>query len=290
MKKYALVIVALILLPSFLVAQNRPPQNIRRITVTNKYEIIDGKRTSKFKAIKQEFYDSLGQMNSVVYLNYTTGQVESNIWNTYENGVRVLSEEFENGIFKRLIRYSYISKTLIDKEIIYEVVDKDTLLHLTKIFTYNNESRPIRIEEFDKSNKKVSTVKITYGKNGIELKKIVTAKKGFIPRDSIRSIINSPRYDSLGRLESEQISKVYFDNKKDKEINRYLYDNNGKVIQKTIFDINGNIKTVFRYKYNNSGRVIEQSQLNSQEHYIESLAFRYELYRTPDLRYREIEY
>jgi len=290
MKKYALVIVALILLPSFLVAQNRPPQNIRRITVTNKYEIIDGKRTSKFKAIKQEFYDSLGQMNSVVYLNYTTGQVESNIWNTYENGVRVLSEEFENGIFKRLIRYSYINKTLIDKEIIFEVVDKDTLQHLTKIFTYNNESRPIRIEEFDKSNKKVSTVKITYGKNGIELKKIVTAKKGFIPRDSIRSIINSPRYDSLGRLESEQISKVYFDNKKDKEINRYLYDNNGKVIQKTIFDITGNIKTVFKYKYNNSGRVIEQSQLNSNEQYIESLAFRYELYRTPDLRYREIEY
>jgi len=290
MKKYALVIVALILLPIFLIAQTRPPQNIRRITVTNKYEIIDGKRTTKFKAIKQEFYDSLGQMNSVVCLNYTTGQVESNIWNTYENGVRVLSEEFVNGIFKRLIKYSYINKTLINKEIIYEVVDKDTLLHSTKIFRYNNESRPIRIEEFDKNNKKVSTVKITYGKNGLELKKIVTAKKGFIPRDSIRSIINSPKYDSLGRVGSEQIKIVYFDNKKAQEINKYMYDNNRRVIQKTVFDVNGNVISIFKYKYNNSGRIIEQSKLNAKEQYVESLAFRYELYRTPDLRYREIEY
>ena len=58
MKKSVFILfLAIVLSSSYLLAQNRPPQDVRRVIVTSKYEIKNGQRTSKSMAVKQEIKD-----------------------------------------------------------------------------------------------------------------------------------------------------------------------------------------------------------------------------------------
>lgn len=290
MKKYALVIVALILLPIFLKAQDRPSQQIRRITVINKYEIVDGKKTSKFRAIGQQFYDSSGNMHTTTNLNFKSGEVEGYTWNTFKDGKIMKRVEFLGDKFLSKKTYTYNSNMQVDQEFVYNVVNTDTVVVRISKYEYTNNGKPSRIIVTDSKGKKLCTQTFTYDIKGLEVKRKVKAVKGFVPLDSIIELKNTPKYDSLGRLESERILIKYFGGKKENKINSYIYNEKGQNIKKVESDIKGNTTFVYTYRYNNSGRIIEQSKLNAKEQYIESLAFRYELYRTSDLRYREIEY
>ncbi|KAB2869026.1 MAG: hypothetical protein F9K37_09005 [Bacteroidales bacterium] len=290
MKKYALVIVALILLPSFLVAQDRPSQQIRRITVTNKYEIVDGKRTSKFRAIGQQFYDSLGNMHTTTKLNYETGEIESYTWNTYNDGKLMKTVAFLADKFQSKKTYTYNSNKQVDQEFVHNLVNTDTVVVRISKYEYTNNGKPSRIIVTDSKGKKLCTQTFTYDIKGQEVKRKVKAVKGFVTSDSIMELKNTPKYDSLGRLESERLLVKYFGGKQENKIYTYTYNPKGQNIKKVESDFNGNTTLIYTYRYNNSGRIIEQNKLNAKEQYIESLAFRYEIYRTADLRYREIEY
>lgn len=290
MKKYALVIVALILLPRFLVAQDRPSQQIRRITVTNKYEIVDGKRTSKFRAIGQQFYDSLGNMHTTTKLNYETGEIESYTWNTYKDGKLMKTVAFLADKFLSKKTYTYNSDMTVDKEFVYDIVNADTVVVRISKYQYAKNGKPAKIIVTDAKGKKLSTQSFTYDIKGIEVKRKVKAVKGIVPTDSIMELTNVPKYDSLGRLGSERLLIKYIGGKQENIINTYSYNEKGQNTKKVVSDINGNTILVYTFRYNNSGRIIEQNKLNVNEQYIESVAFRYELYRTADLRYREIEY
>ena len=290
MKKYALVILALVLLPIFLKAQDRPSQQIRRITVINKYEIVDGKKTSKFRAIGQQFYDSLGNMHTITKLNYETGRIEGYTWNTYKDGKLLKSVEFLADKFQSKKVYTYNADMQKDNEVVYNIVNNDTVVVRISQYQYSKNGKPIKIIVTDAKRKKLITQTFTYDIKGQEIIRKVKATKGFVPSDSIKELKNTPKYDSLGRLESELILIKYFGGKQENKINSYAYNEKGQNIKKIESDLKGNTTLIYTYRYNNSGRIIEQSKLNAKEQYIESLAFRYELYRTSDLRYREIEY
>lgn len=291
MKKIALVLFAvIILLPNFLIAQTRPPQDVRRVTVTSKYEIVDGKKTGQFKPIKQDIYDSLGQLHTIVYFNYLTGKVDGFIWNTFQNGLLVNTEEYSNDKLIQRTEYKYNSKSLIDNELINKVADNDTLQYLTLKYTYNSQGKPVKINALSGKGKKAYTILSVFNSNGTEISRKARVKKGFMPKDSILLIKNKPIYNSQGKVESEQLLIKYSSGITKNVIYKYTYDDKGNLTQKTESDNSGNLLFTYSYKYNSKGKVIEVEKIDSANKMVESFAYRNEIYPKSNVTQREIEY
>lgn len=291
MKKIVLVLFTLIFLFSnFLLAQTRPIQDVRRVTVTSKCEIVDGNKTNKYAVFKQNIYDSLGQMHTIVQFSLSTGKVESYIWNTFQNGLLIRTEEYNDDKLIQRTDYSYTTKSLINNETVYRVVGNDTVLHLNLKYTYSSQGKPTKINAKTAQGKKAYILLSAYDNNGHEIKRKVNAKKGFTPKDSILEIKNQPKYNTQGRVESEQVYIKYFAGNITNTIYKYSYDDKGNIVQKTETGINGNLLFTYNYKYNSKGKVIVVDKLDSSNKMVESLAYRYENYPESDITRREIEY
>ena len=83
LKVTPLVVLLLVLFLVNAEAQNRPPQNVRRVIVTSRYEVKDGKRTINSRAIKQEIKDSLDRVHTILFRDYETLGVYRYIWHYY---------------------------------------------------------------------------------------------------------------------------------------------------------------------------------------------------------------
>ena len=291
MKNSALALfVALALWTNCINAQTRAPQDVRRVTVTSKYDIVDGKKTNQYKTIKQEIYDSLGHKHTVVHFNPTTGKIDGYTWNTFHDGRLVSVEEFCNDKLLKKVEYTYTSNSLVDKEKVSTTMGQELALNLILKYTYNAAQKPVKIVATSGKGKKAYTIKAEYNSNGAEVKRKVSVKKGFMPQDSILELTNLPKYDSSGRVVSEQKFIKYADGQSVSTVSTYSYDKQGNISQKTESDKSGNLLYTYTYKCNSKGKVIIADKLDSSGRLIESFAYRHEVYPKSNVAHREVEY
>lgn len=270
-------------------AQNRPPQNVRRVIVTSRYEIQDGKRTVNSRAIKQEIKDSLDRVHTILFREYETQRVYRYIWHTYEGRQIVRTDEFDNEKLFRYSLFTYTPDSLIATQKVYMVNTGDTLHYVTLTFKYQNRL-PIQVDATNSKGKRVYRTKSVFDTYGTEIQRQVKASKGYVPVDSIMSIICKPVYDSLGRKVAETITKTYSDGRK--VVKSFRYEYNKKNLRSAVeeLDQSGNLITRTTLEYNDKGMLKFISVFNSEEKLIDYQALRYELYPSRDRRQQIIEY
>lgn len=291
MKNSALALfVALALWTNCINAQTRAPQDVRRVTVTSKYDIVDGKKTNQYKTIQQDIYDSLGHKHTVVHFNPTTGKIDGYTWNTFQDGRLVSVEEFCNDKLLKKIEYTYTSNSLVDKEKISTTMGQELAINLILKYTYNAAQKPVKVVATSGKGKKAYTLKAEYNSNGVEVKRKVSVKKGFMPQDSILELTNLPKYDSIGRVVSEQIYIKCANGRLVNTVNSYSYDKQGNISQKTESDKSGNLLYTYSYKCNSKGRVIVVDKKDASGKLVESFAYRHEVYPKSNISQREVEY
>lgn len=289
MKKTAFALLVFMFLCScFLHAQTRPPQDVRRVTVTSKYEIVNGKKNANYKAIKQELYDSLGRMHTLVNLDYISGEISSFIWFTYEGITLKTIELFEKGNLTQRKEYSFSKDSMMKFEKNFKIKNNlDTILDSEVEYTLNNSKMPIKVVAKNHLGKKMYTVNSVYDVNGSEIRRKVSTSRGYFPADSIVSLNKLIEYDLTGRVVNEKLNLKYYRGISFIKTISYQYDEKGNLSKKTIND-EGSLK-VFKYGYNSNGRLMSIEKYDSNNILIEALAIRYELYPTPDRRFRRYE-
>lgn len=291
MRLFKLFIVSFFLvLSNYISAQNRPPQNVRRVVVTSKYIVENGKRTSKSRAIKQDIKDSLDRIHTIIYRDFETQTIVRHIWHTFSGKQIVGTDEFEDGKLFRFRIFTYNTDSLLAKQDVYMVKPGDTAFYVSLNYTYKDRN-PIKIDAFNSKGKRAYKVRSTYDSHGTELIRKVKTYKNYIPVDSIINLTCTPTYDSLGRKVNEQISKTFADGSKFER--EYKYEYNKKGLLSAIEEYAPDKRLIQRktLEYNSKGILKFISIYNSDEVLVDFYALRYELYPTADrIRNRIIEY
>lgn len=279
-----------VLQPVALFSQTRTPQNIRRVIVTSKYEVKDGKRTSKSMAINQEIKDSLDRIHTILNRDYTTQRVVSHTWHTFNGKLITRTDNFTDEKLNHYILYTYNSDSTKATEEIYRVSASDTALYVKLTHKYNASKKPIQTDAVDIKGKRAYRVKRVYDNRGTETKRTVKVKKNYVPIDSVLYFTNIPTYDSVGRLSAEVITRKYSNGKTVTESFRYGYDKAGLLSSIETLDATGKTLAKKTLEYNNKGVLKFISVFDGNNALIEYYAKRYELYPTRDRRNQIIEY
>lgn len=270
-------------------AQNRPLQNVRRVIVTSRYEIKDGKRTINSRAIKQEIKDSLDRVHTILFRDYETQGVYRYIWHSYEGKQIVRTDEFASEKLFRYSLFTYTPDSLVATQKVYLVNPGDTVHYVTLSFKYQNRL-PIQVDAHNSKGKRVYRTKSVYDNYGTEILRQVKVSKGYIPVDSIVNLSCKPTYDTLGRKVAETITKTFADGRK--EAKSFKYEYNKKNLRSAVeeFDSAGKLLSRTTLEYNDKGMLKFISVYNSEGQLIDYQALRYELYPSLDRRKQIIEY
>lgn len=272
-------------------SQNRPPQQVRRVIVTSRYEIKDGKRTAKSMAVRQDIMDSLYRVHTILYRDYNTQQVIAHVWHTFEGAGRlpVKTQEFKDGNLFRTTDFSYSPDSLVLSKTVYYITPGDTLLYATLKYRYEGKN-PVRIDAYNASGKRIYRVNSTFNNKGLELlHEVKKLRKGFLPVDTIISLKNTPAYDSLGRLVYIETERKFADGTK--TVQRYKYSYNKQNLKDTIETLDANSKVIYRKTMEyNKGKLKFISIFDKDGVLIDFEALRYELYPSRNRQNRIIEY
>ncbi len=271
------------------IAQNRPPQNVRRVIVTSKYEFVNGKRTVNSRAIKQEIKDSLDRVHTILYRDYETQLISRHIWHTFEGKQIVRTDEFANEKLFRFSLFSYTPDSLISRQEVFMATPADTNHYATLIYKYQNRL-PVKVKALNGKGKQIYVTKSKFDANGTEIERKVIAKNGFSPIDSVMNLICKPAYDSLNRKVAESWTKTYFDGKKETKQYRYQYNPKGLLTIIEELSADGSPITRKTLEYNEKNMLKFISLYNAEGTLIDYQAIRYELYPTLNRHNRIIEY
>lgn len=289
MKNASLSILVIVLFFNSLFAQNRPLQDIRRVIVTSKYEIKDGKRTGVSMAVRQEIKDSMDRVHTILIRDYTTQRITSHTWHTFIGKQVVRTDEFVNEKLMYYKLFTYTSDSLIDTETIYMVSPNDTALYVKLKYKYKNR-KPVQVNAVDSKGKSAYSTKSVFDINGTEITRKVKVKKTFAPIDSVIERAVSPVYDSVGRISSETIKVKLVGGKGVTQKFNYGYNKLGLLTNIEEFDEKGNLMYKKTLEYNDKKMLKFISVYNANNGLIEYYAKRYELYPTRDRRNQIIEY
>ncbi|HOZ14453.1 MAG TPA: hypothetical protein PK784_06665 [Tenuifilaceae bacterium] len=264
-------------------------QDVRRVIVTSKYEIRDGKRTGISMAIKQEIKDSLDRVHTIINRDYVTQSITSHTWHTFKGKQIVRTDEFANERLKYYKLFTYTSDTLIDTETIYMVSPDDTAVYVKLQYKYKN-GKPVQVNAVDSKGKTAYSLKSVFDGNGTEISRKVKVKKAFAPLDSIIERTISPLYDSAGRVLSETIKIKFVDGKAQIQKFNYGYNKLGLLTSIEELDEKGSLMYKKTLEYNDKGILKFVSVYNANNELTGYYAKRYELYPTRDRRNQIIEY
>ena len=273
-----------------LFSQKRPLQTIRRVTVTNQYVFENGKQTNKYVAVYQEIYDSLDRLHTEIEYGIKDFYPHNYIWHTFNGTQKVKTEYYKNEKLESIEEFSYNTDNLISKKVVKKVSPGDT--SILYIISYKYESKKNKIEEnaTTTEGKLAYSSKSTYNDKGKELTRKVRVKKNLFPQDSILKLVDTPVYDSVGRLIAEKISfnKV---NKVNIQKNfKYSYDKKNNQVGLLELDLNGKqIRREERFYNFSRNRLSSIKYFNSDDVLVNMIAKRYEIYHTNDRRVREID-
>lgn len=279
------LVILLIACASF--AQKMPPQNIRRVVVTSRYDIAEGKRTDKSYAIQSVFIDSLWRKHT--YLHWEGNDVKNYEWHYYIGKQLNTIFTFRNKQFCLQQDFTYNADSLKSTETIYRISPGDTAKHVTLAYTYSGKY-PIKVEATATNGKRAWLTTSKFDAHGTEILRKVKASKGFVPLDSIMVLTQKPTYDSLGRQASLFTTKKKVNGKLIVESYKYTYNKKGLLETLTELTPSGAVKKRTKYEYNEVNLLKFISTYDANDVLIDYLAKRYELYPTLVRTARIIEY
>lgn len=288
--RYFIFVTLLVLVSNNLFSQKRPLQTIRRVTVTNQYIFENGKQTNKYVAVYQEIFDSLNRLHTEIEYGIKDLYPHNYIWHTFNGKQKVRSEYYKNEKLVTIEEFSYNTDSLISKKIVKKVGPGDTSIFYIISYKYDLKKNKIEENATTVEGKLAYSSKSTYNDKGKELTRKVKVKKNFYPQDSILKLVDTPVYDSIGRLIAEKIiyNKV---NKENVQKNiKYSYDKKNNQVGLLELDLNGKqIRREERFYNFSRNRLSSIKYFNSDDVLVNMIAKRYEIYRTSDRRVREID-
>jgi len=292
MKALNLIIVTLLILVSNnLFSQKRPPQDIRRVVVTNRYILKDGKYAGEGTTVYQEIYDSLGRLHTEIEYDYKDKYPHIYKWHTYSGKNLIKSQLFQDGKLRMIKEFVYTSDSLLTQEIIKTVKPQDTSVFMVLTYKYNIINKPIQIEAKTSLGKTAYKTKSEFDSKGTEIFRTVKTKRGYCPLDSIIKMTCKPNYDSLGQLSSNLISITKLNKSIIINDYKYSYSIKGNLTGIKILDKNGKqISREERIYQENRNRISQIKLFDSNDNLSIWLGKRYELYKDKIRRERVIDY
>ncbi|RPH32368.1 MAG: hypothetical protein EHM93_09400 [Bacteroidales bacterium] len=289
--KLLVTILCLLFISSAISAQNRTPQDIRRVTVTFQYAVEKGKRTDMVYPIYQEIFDSLGRCHTEIEWSLTDHYPHNYYWNSFKGKQKVISEFYLNEKLNTIEEFTYNKDSLLAMRVVKKVSPTDTTISLTFIYKYDSNRNPIEISAKSRDGKTAYVSKSTFNIKGKELTRKVKIKKNFSPQDSIVNLVSVPVYDSIGRLAREQLTIKKFDKTTVIRTINYSYDRNNNQIGVLVLNEKGKqvSREVREYQYSRN-RLSLINHYDSNDVLVKFNTKRYEIYRTKDRKVREIEY
>ena len=275
----------------FSYSQNRPPQDIRKVTVTLRYVLENGKKTENYWAVYQEIYDSLGRLHTEIEYDFNDHYPHNYTWHYFAEKQKVKTDFFRNEKLAEIHTYSYNADSLLIKNTIQRVTARDTSVYLVISFKYNDMKKPVLTEALTGKGKLAYRSSSKFDLSGTEISRKVKVKAGFSPLDSLTRIIRIPFYDSLNRLVSEKITITDLFKNKTTTVITYSYNKKGDLSEIIRKDINGNLisreERLYQELRNRLGQIKYYDQNNVL---VKHLVKRYEIYKTKDRRERIIDY
>jgi hypothetical protein len=269
-------------------SQGIKPQNIYRVTVTSRYIVENGERTSEFYAVNQEISDSLGRMHTEIDYDWETRYPHNYRWHYFDSILHVRTDFFKNENIERREIYQYSQDGYVTSELHFEFQDGDSLLIREIHYNYNS-SGSFQVVAFNNSGKRLYRLKSKFDENGTEISRRVRGRG--IPADNIRRLDRQAHYNSLGLLVSEKVQLRMTDRTRNEYTRQYEYDDQGNITGLLELDKSGN--QAYRIEYvwqQNRNRVTRILHYDSHDKLEMFLAKRYEIYTTSDRRHRVIDY
>ncbi len=277
-------------LPLLSYSQGIKPSNVYRVTVTSRYVVENGERTSQFNAVNQEIYDSLGRLHTDIVFDWETRYPSNYRWHFYDSMLLVRTEHYIDENLDRRVVYEYNRDTLVSVELHYRRQGEDTLLVKVLNYSYNKEGLPERTGALNSSGRRLFRVRSSFDEAGTEIRRRVSGRRG-APDDGISRLDREAEYDSLGLLVYEKVRLRMVDRGRKEYTRRYQYDDRGNIIEMLESDQNGNPVRRIEYGWQqNRNRLARIRYYDGEGNLEKFLAKRYEIYRTTDRRQRVIDY
>jgi len=281
--------VLLFILSLPVISQGVRPGNVYRVTVTSRYLLEDGVPTSRFFAVNQEIYDSLGRLHTEIDYNRETNYPGNYRWHFYDSLLLVRTEHYINEQLDLRAVFRY-DDSLVAQESHYRLSGSDTVLTKRLIYSYDRKGRVVRMDALNSNGRRLYRARYTYDENGTETRRRVTGRRGE-PEDNIARLDREPQYDSIGMLVFESVKLRMSDRTRKQNTRRYRYDEKNNLIE--LLELDGAGDQIRRIEYawqtgrNRLQRIIYFDRDDNIEEY---LARRYEIYLTNDRRQRVIDY
>ena len=289
--KILVTLICTLSLYNFVTAQKRPPQNVRRVTVTCQYVFENGQKTEKYWPIYQEIYDSLGRLHTEIKYDFITHAPIGYIWHTFSGKQKRKTEVFGSLSLQTIEEFTYNADSSIAKKIIKKVNANDTSIFLSLEYSYKPKRKQIVIDAKKAAGKRAFVSKSTYNTSGDELTRTVRVKKTFSPQDSIIKLLTIPGYDSIGRKISEILTITKIDKSVIKKVQKFTYDKNSNLIQLVDYDETGKqVKREAREYTYSRNRLSTIKYYDRNDLLVKMIGLRYEIYRTNDRRFKVIDY
>lgn len=289
--KYGTSFLFLLIFSYLSTAQNRQSLDIRRVTVTNRFIIKDGKNAGEAWPVYQEIFDSLGRRHSEIEFKFLSSYPYKYRWHTFKGQSIVKSEIFENEKLLMIKEFIHNSDHLVQQETIKMVKPADTSIYVIINYQYDKQKKLVLIEAKTKQGTRAYRSKSTFDSKGTEISRAVDVKTGYFPLDSIIKLKSNPIYDSIGRLKSNLVSTTKAGNKTTIYNYIYQYDNRNNVVAITILNNQGSqISREQRIYEESRNRIAQYKYFDSNDKLAVWLGLRYEIYRTKGRRVRELDY
>ncbi|MGF1586068.1 MAG: hypothetical protein ACFCUM_12135 [Bacteroidales bacterium] len=286
------LIILVISLFSFTLAHSQgvKPQNVYRVTVTSRYVLENGERTSQFFAVNQEISDSLGRLHTEIDYNWETRHPDNYRWHFFDSMVHVRTDFFVKEQIDRRVVYEYNGKGAVVREFHFQFQDGDSSLFKTISYSYNSDGLPTQTEAVNENGRRLYRARSTFDSRGTEIKRRVSGRRGE-PADKIKRLDRTVEYDSLGQMVTETSQIRMSDGSRPTYSKKYMYDPEGNVAE--IIELDANGRQVSRTEYvwqPNRDRISRIIYYDGNDQLEKYLAKRYEIYRTNDRRQRVIDY
>ncbi len=290
MNRIIIYLICLLLAHSSVGAQGIKPTNVYRVTVTSRYVIEDGERTSQFYAVNQEISDSLGRMHTEIDYDWETRYPNNYRWHFFDSMLLVRTEYYVNETLDRRVVFEYDPDTLVITERHYRLQDNDTVLDRTIEYSYDSNRLPVRAVAINDSGRRLYRSRSSYDDQGTEIRRRVTGRRGD-PEDGIRRLDRQAEYDSAGMMVSENVRLRMSDRSREENSRKYTYDQQGNLTEKLEIDEAGNQVSRTEYVWDPRRHRLQRIiSYDSGDNLVKYLAIRYEIYRTSDRRHRVIDY
>ena len=268
-------------------AQNREPQNIYRVTVNSRYVLEDGKRTSKFFAIGQQISDSLGRLHTEIDYDWETRRPDNYRWHYFDGQKKVKTDLFVSSQLARINKYTYNDDGNLDELVIYNVTQSDTAFVVQEVYSYT-DGLLTNVVGYNERGRRGFRARYRYDANGNEISRRVRGQRA-VPSDSIMALERTLVYDSLGRIVRESKTLTKLGEPEQTSIMEYKYNDRGLLAEKSVFSSQNELHKRIEYNYRRDNRIQQKIVYDGDDNLIDYLAWRYEIYRTPDRRHRVLE-